>query len=303
MEVKPCILNRSCSSRDTCRPWNKNAGSVHTSVRALRSFTGFVIPSQPPLGPLPPCPWSRTPFWLISVLSVPVPATLSEQRSHALLWPCLPDGPLTHIIALSTFLLLQTGAPGWTLDLGHHLPSQGLSMHPSVTTYALPTMLNPCWMAPLQQGHCPCWGHPQLQVYPILMSNPPPVAPIKSARRAVRQEWILKNKSHSFEGQSCVFYKKEKKTKQNNKTKHGSLVLAERSKHLIFFLHLRGLLQRIPVQNPVLQAKAFRDKKQKFCRWFWWDSYAYVAKFRKSANTALCIAELWIHARDIDKRT
>lgn len=39
---------------DTHCPWNRSSGSVSISVRALVSFTGFIIPSQPSLGPLRP---------------------------------------------------------------------------------------------------------------------------------------------------------------------------------------------------------------------------------------------------------
>lgn len=88
--------------------------------------------------------------------------------------------------------------------------------------------------------------------YPNSWSSPTPVAARKSARRAIGQEQILKNKPCSFEGQSCV-----------TQTKHERLVLDERSKHLMFFLHVRRISQRKPVQNPVLQAKVFIDKKQK----------------------------------------
>lgn len=92
-------------------------------VRALGSFSGFIIPSQPPPEPLPPCPWPRTPFWLIPGLSVPAPATPSQHWS----------------LALSLAL-----PPRWASDLHHSFVSCPLCFH-----FRLDLWMDPGPRAPL----------------------------------------------------------------------------------------------------------------------------------------------------------
>lgn len=78
------------------------------------------------------------------------------------LWPCLPGGRQTPVVALSPVLpltlVILTGLPGWTLELGHHLILCG-------TVLTLVTSTRFCLPGSDTAGLCPgegtalCWGH------------------------------------------------------------------------------------------------------------------------------------------------